>query len=69
MRVRIGEVNIMSSSDKIDVVMPTWNSGGPLFEIVVKTLLEVLGGKLHHFIVVDRFSSDNTLEILKKVCG
>jgi len=59
----------MSSSNKIDVVMPTWNSGGPLFEITVKVLLKTLGDRLHHFIVVDRFSSDNTLEILRKYVG
>jgi len=59
----------MSSSDKIDVVMPTWNSDGPLFEITVKALLRTLGDKLHHFIVVDRFSSDNTLEIFRKYVG
>jgi len=59
----------MNSSDKIDVVMPTWNSGGPLFEITVKALLRALEDKLHHFIVVDRFSSDDTLEILRKYVG
>jgi len=59
----------MSLSDKIDVVMPTWNSGGSLFEITVKALLRTLGDKLHHFIVVDRFLSDNTWEILRKYVG
>lgn len=49
---------------QIDIVMPTWNSNAWYFPMVIKSIIDVLNP--HHFIVVDRFSSDGTQEILKR---
>jgi glycosyltransferase involved in cell wall biosynthesis len=50
--------------DKIDVVMPTWNSNKPYFEQVIKFIKENV--PVHKFVVVDRFSRDGTLDVIKK---
>ena len=50
---------------KLDVVMPTWNSNSPYFKIVLK---RIIGGiPLNKFILVDRYSSDGTLDQVKNV--
>jgi glycosyltransferase involved in cell wall biosynthesis len=49
---------------EIDVVMPTWNSNKPYFEQVIKLIKEHV--PVHRFIVVDRFSRDGTLSVIKK---
>jgi glycosyltransferase involved in cell wall biosynthesis len=50
--------------DKIDVVMPTWNSSKPYFEQVIKFIKDNV--PVHKFVVVDRFSKDGTLDVIKK---
>lgn len=54
---------------EVDVIMPTWNSGGPLFKPVIKSIKLALGRTLHHFILIDRFSSDDTVKIVKETLG
>jgi len=50
---------------KVDVVMCTWNSNRPYFVRCLNSVKKEL--PLHHFILVDRFSSDGTVEIVKKI--
>jgi len=50
--------------DKIDVIMPTWNSNKPYFERVIKLIKDNVS--VHKFVVVDRFSRDGTLDVIKK---
>ena len=50
--------------DKIDVIMPTWNSNKPYFERVIKLIKDNV--PVHKFVVVDRFSRDGTLDVIKK---
>jgi glycosyltransferase involved in cell wall biosynthesis len=52
---------------QVDVVMPTWNSNAWYFPIVVKHIVDALNP--HHFIVVDRFSTDSTQETLRSYAG
>jgi glycosyltransferase involved in cell wall biosynthesis len=54
-------------SMQTDIVMPTWNSNAWYFPTVIKSVIDVLNP--HHFIVVDRFSSDGTQETLKRYAG
>jgi glycosyltransferase involved in cell wall biosynthesis len=48
------------NSAKIDVVMPTWNSNGWWFPKVLESIKR--NCNLCHLIVVDKFSTDGTLE-------
>lgn len=55
----------MTDSELIDVVMCTWNSNKPYFRkclLSIKTRVNV-----HHFIVIDRYSSDGTVEVVRSV--
>jgi len=55
----------MSVTESIDVVMCTWNSNKPYFR---KCLLSIKRGvSVHHLILVDRFSSDGTVEVVRDV--
>lgn len=49
----------------IDVIMPTWNSNNLYFPKVIERIYKFVD--LHRLIVVDRFSNDGTLEVLRKV--
>lgn len=49
----------------IDIVMCTWNSNSAVFQKVIKRICNFVD--LHHLIVVDRFSGDGTLEVIKKI--
>jgi glycosyltransferase involved in cell wall biosynthesis len=61
------ELKLFIKNTHVDVVMPTWNSNAWYFPIVVKHIVDVLN--LHHFIVVDRFSTDGTQETLRSYAG
>jgi len=50
---------------KIDVIMPTWNSNGPYFREVIRRVSNFVD--LHRLIVIDRFSEDGTLEVIKEI--
>lgn len=50
--------------NSIDVVMCTWNSNQPYFEKCLKSVKREV--PVHHFIVVDRFSRDGTVNVIKK---
>ena len=50
---------------RIDVVMPTWNSNGPYFEIVIKRIVDNIS--INKFILVDRYSTDGTIDVVKKL--
>lgn len=46
--------------ERIDVVMCTYNSNTPYFGAVLRRISEEV--PVHCFVVVDRFSSDGTVE-------
>ena len=48
----------------VDVVMCTWNSNKPYLERCLKSVKREI--PVHHFIVVDRYSQDGTVETIKK---
>ena len=48
----------------MDVVMCTWNSNRPFFKKCLEGVKKEI--PVHHFIVVDRFSQDGTIEAIKK---
>lgn len=50
---------------KVDVVMCTWNSNKPYFVKCLESIKREV--PIHHFILVDRFSNDGTVETVKKV--
>ncbi|MEM2704082.1 MAG: glycosyltransferase family A protein [Candidatus Bathyarchaeia archaeon] len=50
---------------KIDVVMPTWNSNSPYFPLIIRRIYELV--KLNRLILVDRFSTDGTIEVVKSI--
>jgi glycosyltransferase involved in cell wall biosynthesis len=50
---------------KIDVIMPAWNSNCPYFPEVIRRVCNFVD--LHRLIVIDRFSDDGTLEVLKRM--
>lgn len=50
---------------KVDVVMCTWNSNKPYFVKCLESIKREI--PVHHFILVDRFSNDRTVETVKKV--
>jgi len=50
---------------KVDVVVCTWNSNKPYFVRCLNSVKREL--PLHHFILVDRFSNDGTVETVKKI--
>lgn len=55
----------MNMNNKIDVIMCTWNSNKPWFKrclISIKREIPVC-----HFIVVDRFSNDGTVSVIKNI--
>lgn len=49
---------------EVDVIMCTWNSNKPYFNRCLKSIKREV--PVHHFIVVDRYSTDNTFETIKK---
>jgi glycosyltransferase involved in cell wall biosynthesis len=55
----------MTASESIDVVMCTWNSNRFYFRRCLASVKKEVD--VHHFIVIDRFSSDGTLEIVRSV--
>lgn len=48
----------------LDVVMCTWNSNRPFFEKCLESIKREI--PVHHFIVVDRFSHDRTIDVIKR---
>jgi glycosyltransferase involved in cell wall biosynthesis len=55
----------MTASESIDVVMCTWNSNRFYFRRCLASVKKEVD--VHHFIVIDRFSSDGTLEVVRSV--
>lgn len=49
--------------DKIDYIIPTWNSGATL-ELTIRSIEKY--GYPNQIIIVDRYSSDNTLDIARR---
>ncbi|MEM1546830.1 MAG: glycosyltransferase family 2 protein [Candidatus Methanomethylicia archaeon] len=54
-----------SRLSKVDVVMCTWNSNKPWFRRCLNSIKNEI--PICHFIVVDRFSSDGTVEAIRKI--
>jgi len=50
---------------ELDVVMPTWNSNMPYFRVVLKRIIDTI--PLNKFILVDRYSTDGTVEQVKRM--
>lgn len=50
---------------KVDVVMCTWNSNMPYFVKCLDSIKREV--PVHHFILIDRFSTDGTLEKVRKI--
>ncbi len=50
---------------EIDVVMPTWNSNSPYFPLIIRRICKLV--KLNRLILVDRFSTDGTIEVVKSM--
>jgi len=58
----------MNSQDlEVDVVMLTKNSNKPWFKRVLKAIKEEV--PVHHFIVIDGYSTDGTIEVVKEFFG
>jgi glycosyltransferase involved in cell wall biosynthesis len=55
----------MTDLEPIDVIMCTWNSNKPYFRKCLRSVRREVD--LHHFIVIDRYSSDQTLEVVRSV--
>ena len=56
---------MMAESEPIDIIMCTWNSNKPWFR---KCLLSIRREvDVHRFIVVDRYSSDDTISVIKSI--
>lgn len=55
----------MIHSELIDVIMCTWNSNKFYFRKCLLSIKREVG--VHHFVVVDRYSSDRTLEVVRSV--
>jgi glycosyltransferase involved in cell wall biosynthesis len=55
----------MGDSEPIDVIMCTWNSNEPYFRNVLLSIKKEVD--VHDFIVIDRYSTDGTLEIVRSV--
>jgi len=53
------------SSIQIDIIMPTWNSYTKYFPLIVARIMRILDP--HHFIVIDRHSTDKTVEVIKSI--
>jgi glycosyltransferase involved in cell wall biosynthesis len=49
---------------KVDVAMCTWNSNKPWFKSCLAAIKREI--PFCHFIVVDRFSVDGTVEVVKR---
>ena len=58
----IGSLKLL---EKIDVVMCTYNSNAPYFKAILRSILREV--PVHCFILVDRLSSDGTVESVLKV--
>jgi len=54
-----GEFNM-----KVDVVMCTWNSNKPYFVRCLESIKREV--PIHHFILIDRFSTDGTVEAVSE---
>jgi glycosyltransferase involved in cell wall biosynthesis len=55
----------VTGSESIDVVMCTWNSNRFYFRRCLASVKKEVD--VHHCIVIDRFSSDGTLEVVRSV--
>jgi glycosyltransferase involved in cell wall biosynthesis len=55
----------MMNPELIDVIMCTWNSNKFYFQKCLLSIKRTVD--VHHFIVIDRFSSDGTLEVVRSV--
>jgi len=53
------------SSDKVDVVICTWNSNKPWFKRCLYSIKREI--PICHLIVVDRFSKDGTQETIRRL--
>jgi len=51
--------------DKVDVIICTWNSNKPWFKRCLYSIKHEI--PLCHLIVIDRFSSDETQNVIKKI--
>lgn len=47
------------------MIMPTWNSNQEFFPLVLKRVKEIINP--HHFIVIDRYSSDGTIDLVLSI--
>lgn len=54
----------MIELESVDVIMCTWNSNRPFFEKCLESIKREI--PVHHFIVVDRFSHDGTIDAIKR---
>jgi len=55
----------MMDPESIDVIMCTWNSNKSYFRKCLLSIKREIG--IHHFILVDRYSSDGTLEVVQSI--
>lgn len=53
--------------DSVDVVMCTWNSNKPYFARCLESIKREI--PVHHFLVVDRYSHDGTIEAVREHFG
>jgi len=60
-----GEVDVGADSEIIDVVMCTWNSHRPWFRKCLFSIKREI--PVHQFILVDRYSSDETVNVVRSV--
>lgn len=54
---------ITQKNVEIDIIMPTYNSNSLIFPYILYVLSKI---PWHHFIIVDRFSTDGTIEVVKR---
>jgi glycosyltransferase involved in cell wall biosynthesis len=64
---RSTELKVHNRNIHVDVVMPTWNSNGWYFPMVIKSVIDTLNP--NHLVVIDRFSGDGTQETLIRYAG
>ena len=58
-------LNVIKLHEKVDVIMCTYQSNKPYFHLVLRRILQEV--PVHCFIVVDRFSSDGTVNRILEV--
>ena len=63
--INVSENGSTTDPEPIDVIMCTWNSNKYYFKKCLLSLKREV--PVHHFIVVDRYSSDGTIDIVRNV--